>query len=105
MIGDMNMERRRKLNVHCFSVAEIRAGTLLFSSLLLILAAVTRFPDTDAIMLREKQKTGNLFKFFFAAITRKSDKMFRRKAMVVVMLREYSMMSLSLKLLAQGNYS
>ena len=79
--------------------------TLLFSSLLLILVAMTRFPDTDAIMLREKQKTGDLFKFSFAAITKKGDKMFRRKAMVAVMLREYSMMSLSLKLLAQSDYS
>ena len=73
--------------------------------MLLILAAVTRFSDTDAIMLREKQKTGDLLKFSFAAITRKGDKIFRRKAMVVVMLKEYSMVSLSLKLLAQSDYS
>ena len=73
--------------------------------MLLILAAVTRFPDTDAIRLREKQKTGDLFKLCFAVFSRKGDKMFRRQAMVVVMLREYCMMSLSLKLLAQSNYS
>ena len=61
---------------------------------------VTRLPDMDGIMLREKQKqrTGDLFKFYFAfmngILTGKGDKMFKRQPKLligVMMLREYCM--------------
>lgn len=78
--------------------------------------AVPTFPDMGGIMLRvkSKQRIGDLLISYFVAIkknsilTRKGDKVVKRKANLlirVMMFREYSMISLSLKLLAQRAYS
>lgn len=84
---------------------------LLFFFLLWIPVAGPKCPDVGRIKLRmkPKQRIGDLLISYFVAIkkngilTRKGDKMVKRKANLligVVMLREYCMLSLSLKLLA-----